>query len=129
MFYNRKIKLCIKKQLKIFRKNMNFILPSLIWTFICWCLWSMAKSYHSLSFLYGFNNSIAALLGLIGTIQIYRYGVPNRTKHDEQPSLILESPAYDEEKEKQITQNYKNKADRGLGMIAASFLIMGFLTS
>jgi hypothetical protein len=65
----------------------------------------------------------------MGTIQIYRFGIPSRTRHDEQAFLILESPEYDESKEKRITQSYKNKADRGLGMIAASFLIMGFLTS
>jgi len=111
------------------KENKHFILPGITWTFIGWILWVIAKTCPSLHYLYNLNNSMAALLGLVGTIQVYRFGVPSRTESDNRICLALESSDEEDEAQERITQQYRNKAATGLGLIAASFLISGFLTS
>jgi positive regulator of sigma E activity len=61
-------------------------------------------------FFYDMNNALAAFIGLVGTMLIYKYGAPlPDDKNNPEPVL------------------YRKYSHIGLGMIAANFVITGFL--
>lgn len=124
------MKSCALSKLKNwFGKNKHFILSAIIPIVICSALHHFAATEKSFLYLLQLNNSLAAILGLIGTWLIYIYGIPNRTKHDHHSYLIMENSTEQQKEEEKKTNSFISKANSGFGMIAASFLITGFLTT
>lgn len=65
-------------------------------------------------------NLISQSLGLIGTLLIYQYGIPNKIDTAGKISMILEQ---EDENEKRLIIKYKKLGHAGLLMVAFSFFI------
>jgi len=107
-YYNSLIK---SKNLLLRREFIYFLSPSLT-SFI---IGLFCTKYSMLP-----ANFISNLIGLIGTILVFYFGIPNKIDNGGNGFLIISSGS---QESKESIQFYKNTSAAGLGLIAGSFLI------